>query len=129
MMILVPLCLGLVIGFAIVETVMHRRRVTPWLALPYFIVLGIGLAACAFGLINYLFAAWASTEEARGWSELFSLLGFVTGGPMVVCCGIVAAIAGNRLSTPGVVGGTAILFCLLVGLFAICAVFPDLNWW
>jgi hypothetical protein len=129
MALLALLCLALIAVYSVTEIRMHSAQLRFWLAIPYFFLLGIGLGACAFALVNCILASLANTKEARGWFELFALIGSVGGGIITVCCGGVAAIMRKRLWIIRVVVGSLILFCVLAGLFTACAANPGLNWW
>ena len=120
---------ALIVCFSITETLLHSQRLTAWLALPYFAVLGFGVSAGAFGVVNFCLAHWARTKEAQGWFGVFAMISVVAAVVAIAVTGGMTMALKNHLYMVKVCGGVTVLFFLMCGMFVVGAASRSLNWW
>jgi hypothetical protein len=115
--------------FSIVETVIHWRRLSTWLASCLFLLLGIGVGASSFAVVNLCLAHWAEGREARGWFGVFAAVGTAAAVVAIaIAAGMTVALR-RRLYLTRVLVGSLVLFLIMCGMFAVGATTQDLNWW
>ena len=129
MPILIFTCVALIMCFAIIESILHSQSLSAWLALPYFFVLGFGVNATAFGIVNMCLAHWACTKEAQGWFGVFAMISVVAAVVVIVVTGGMTMALKNHLYMVKVCGGVTVLFFLMCGMFVVGAASRSLNWW
>jgi hypothetical protein len=126
--ILLCLCLLIIMAFSVAETVLHKNFLKAWIGFTYFSLLGIGVSAFSFGLINFVFSWMAHDLESKRWHGFFGFLGFSLFVLLTVFSSAITYRIFNRLQIVNVVKGVGVLILLFCILFAVCSAFPSLNW-
>lgn len=127
----------LIASFAI-HSAWQTRTILSWpSSLPGLLLLGAGLYAVAFGIVNLGLARYStfgqiipdpSDAEAARWFTLWSVLGGIAAVISLVLFAIWHFLLGKQLPIRSLIGVSALYVGVVMMILALTSTFPSLNW-